>query len=466
MSTSTKKILWTYIGTAVSMSSNFLILPFIFKYLNTQEIGFWYILLSINGLVSLFDFGFDPSFARNIAYVWSGAQTLLRKGANEVSGDKGTNFFLLGRIIASARYIYMLLSVLATLLIAILGTVYVSRVVFPTLSGEWYYASWVVFCCSMFINLYYGYMSALLRGTGKIVEVNKSMVLARTIQLSVTIILLIFHAGFIAPVLGLLFYGISYRQFCRAFFFSDKRIKANIIALKRKIEINEIKSVLLTIWPNSWRDGLVSLSNYVVTQGTSLIAGAFMPLGQVGVYSLGVQFASSLTVGANAVSNAVHPYVQSAFVKRDFEGMGISVARTTKLYTLTTIIGSFVVYFAVFPVLHFFKHSSTPSLALFSMLMLYYFLFYLQSSFAAYIADMNEIPYMKSFVITSVIFLLISPISLSLSGGNAEIFVVVAVVCQLVYNNWKWPMFFINKIGIKLTDFFKLMLNSGIRLTK
>ncbi|WP_054650379.1 hypothetical protein [Lacticaseibacillus pantheris] len=151
MSTSTKKILWTYIGTAVSMSSNFLILPFIFKYLNTQEIGFWYILLSINGLVSLFDFGFDPSFARNIAYVWSGAQTLLRKGANEVSGDKGTNFFLLGRIIASARYIYMLLSVLATLLIAILGTVYVSRVVFPTLSGEWYYASWVVF---LLLNVY------------------------------------------------------------------------------------------------------------------------------------------------------------------------------------------------------------------------------------------------------------------------------------------------------------------------
>lgn len=78
-----KSIVWSYAGTIFSMASNFLLLPIIFHFLNSQEIGYWYLILSINGLIALFDFGFDPAFARNIAYIWSGAKTLKSRGVDK-----------------------------------------------------------------------------------------------------------------------------------------------------------------------------------------------------------------------------------------------------------------------------------------------------------------------------------------------------------------------------------------------
>lgn len=66
-------IIWNYIGTLFSLSSSFILLPFVLIFLSPSELGLWYVFLAVNGLVSMFDFGFDPTFARNIAYAWSGA---------------------------------------------------------------------------------------------------------------------------------------------------------------------------------------------------------------------------------------------------------------------------------------------------------------------------------------------------------------------------------------------------------
>ncbi|WP_102115977.1 hypothetical protein [Lactiplantibacillus plantarum] len=82
-------IIWSYIGTAFSLSSSFLLLPFIMIKLSSDELGLWYVFLAINGLVSLFDFGFDPAFARNVTYAWGGATRLRRVGAEFTSNSTG-----------------------------------------------------------------------------------------------------------------------------------------------------------------------------------------------------------------------------------------------------------------------------------------------------------------------------------------------------------------------------------------
>ena len=50
-----------------------------------------------------------------------------------------------------------------------------------------------------------------------------------------------------------------------------------VMYLKSPMNWHEIKEIFLFIWPNTWRDGLVSMSNYVTSQGMSLMAGAFLP---------------------------------------------------------------------------------------------------------------------------------------------------------------------------------------------
>lgn len=57
-------IIWSYVGTILSMSANVLMLPVIVYYLDSDMLGLWYVFASIGGIAVLFDFGFGVTFAR------------------------------------------------------------------------------------------------------------------------------------------------------------------------------------------------------------------------------------------------------------------------------------------------------------------------------------------------------------------------------------------------------------------
>ena len=66
-------VIWSYLGTFFRVSTNILLLPLLVYFLTQEELGLWYVFASVAQLVVLFDFGFAPTFARNISYIWSGA---------------------------------------------------------------------------------------------------------------------------------------------------------------------------------------------------------------------------------------------------------------------------------------------------------------------------------------------------------------------------------------------------------
>ena len=122
-------VIWSYIGTFFSLSSSFLLLPFVLIKLSGSELGLWYIFLAINGLVSLFDFGFDPTFARNIAYAWGGATKITKLGAEHASSSSHLpNYQLLAVLVATSRKLYRRISTLALVLISTFGTFYIIHI--------------------------------------------------------------------------------------------------------------------------------------------------------------------------------------------------------------------------------------------------------------------------------------------------------------------------------------------------
>lgn len=113
----------TFFGIMFSLGSSFLLLPFILMYLNKSEVGIWYIFIAINGLTSLFVFGFDPTFARNIAYAWSGVD-LTATGAVFVSNNAKINYRLLKLFIFTSRILYAIISSVLLLVVSTVGTMY------------------------------------------------------------------------------------------------------------------------------------------------------------------------------------------------------------------------------------------------------------------------------------------------------------------------------------------------------
>ena len=59
---SNKDIIWNYIGVIMTLGSNFLLLPFMMVYLDSNQLGLGYVSQSIGNIVVLFDFGFKETF--------------------------------------------------------------------------------------------------------------------------------------------------------------------------------------------------------------------------------------------------------------------------------------------------------------------------------------------------------------------------------------------------------------------
>ena len=66
-----KDVLWGYIAQFFNIGAGILLLPVILKLLPADILGVWYIFLTISSLVQMIDFGFQPTFTRNVAYVFS-----------------------------------------------------------------------------------------------------------------------------------------------------------------------------------------------------------------------------------------------------------------------------------------------------------------------------------------------------------------------------------------------------------
>lgn len=121
-------VVWNYLGTIVSMSSGFILLPLLMLYLTSEELGLWYVYLALSNFALLFEFGFSPTFARNIVYVVSGARRLTVRGCDVDSVEAGIDWHLLNIVIKASKVIYAIIAVVVTFLLATAGSVYVAHV--------------------------------------------------------------------------------------------------------------------------------------------------------------------------------------------------------------------------------------------------------------------------------------------------------------------------------------------------
>ena len=100
-----KEIIWSYAGTAFMIGAGVILLPFILNKMEQETVGIWNIFQTITFLVLLLDFGFRPSFARNISYIFSGVKTLQRDGVAHTSSDAEVDYSLLKGTIIAMRLI-------------------------------------------------------------------------------------------------------------------------------------------------------------------------------------------------------------------------------------------------------------------------------------------------------------------------------------------------------------------------
>ena len=441
-----KDVLWNYVGTFMSMASNFLLIPLLLVFLSSEEIGLWYVFVAIAGFAQLLEFGFTSTLARNLLFCLSGVRKLSKQGRdiNEISGE--VDWHLTRVVVRTSKAIYAVMGVVALIASASLGTVYVDAVTHH-FSVAWSFPSWILFIASIFTNLYFLYCLTNLRGVGDIAGENKAKTFGRLAQLLITALLLMAGFGLMAASIGFLAYSTIMRFVANRIFKSHKDVQRGLSSDASPIRRAEMKEVLGTVSFVAWRDGVVSLAWYGATQAMSLLCSAFLGLAETATYSVMLQFATAAHNFSSVYMHTYLPSFQSAYVKGDRQRQRDSIDRGMSCYLLMFLICTLGVTLVVLPILPLFKSDFICNPTLYLGLSVYCFLLNQHSLYCQFIVSMNEIPYFKAYLASTVAGVMLTCLLCGWMHWGAWGLILGQAIPQLCYNNWHWPQYVYKKIG-------------------
>ena len=120
-----KDLIWNYSTTFLKIASTALLLPFILRIMPSLMVGIWSVFMTIAAFSGLLDFGFNPSFSRNVTYVFIGVRTFKVDGFESASiENQMIDYGLLKGLISTMRWFYLRIDIILFLLLATLGTYY------------------------------------------------------------------------------------------------------------------------------------------------------------------------------------------------------------------------------------------------------------------------------------------------------------------------------------------------------
>lgn len=449
-----KEVVWNYIGTLFNMGSNYFQLPFLLYFLNPDKLGLWYVLMSLSAISSLITFGFTPSFSRSVAYCWSGAKSLSKEGKVEnVSSNGEIDYQLLANVFSTCKVVYFLMAVVATFFLATIGTIYINYIARNIMCIN-IKMGWAVFLLAVFINIYYGYYSALLVGSGGIKENSQAITISNIVRVLLLSILLWFGFDFLGVCISYFCYGFILRAVCK--YVLDKRITLKKIVKEQNISISkkDITYCLETLWPNAWRDGMVSISDYVSTQAGTLICSGFMNLEQTATYSILSQVAVAIAKMSRSIDVAHLPVIQSAYVNDDKTKLKKIQAMCVAGYIIVFFIGTFGIVFIGLPIIHLLKPEILLDIYLFLGLAIYQFIISFRNCYSSYLSSTNRLWYWKSYIFASGVCLLLEIFLFNQTRLGGYVIVISSIVSEVIYNIWHWPRLVNRELNMEIHDYW------------
>lgn len=430
--------IWSYAGTIVSMGANFFMLPFLMYFLSSDMLGLWYVFVSIGTITSLFDFGFAVTFARNITYCWSGASELKKEDVSFSEGGE-PNYLLMKDVLSTSKFIYAIISITALIFLITLGSLYIRYITRNVDDSSVPLISWLIYAAAVFLNLYYGYYASFLRGVGAVAQANKNTLYARAAHIILMIILLFSGAGIIGACVAYLAYGTVFRFLGKYHFYKYKDIGKHLAGIKTKTSFKKLFEVFSIVWHNAWRDGLISICDYLCSQASVIICSVYMPLSETGVYSIGVQIATAITQISKTLYTAKQPEIQNAYINSDKDTMKNAMSSIVVTFICLFISGTIGFMIVGIPLLKIVKPSAVVSISVLSGICIYQFMLGFRDCYASYFSCTNRILYLKSYIISAIAGVILSFSAMSVLKLGVWGLILAQMISQISFNVWYWP---------------------------
>lgn len=445
-------VFWGYAASVFNFGFGLILLPFTLRYLQSQELGVWYIFLAMGSFVSLLDFGFGPTIMRNVSYSLAGAKTIIKNGLLDQEIDGKPNYQMLNAIIKSSRKIYFFMALVAIIIVFFAGSLYLYDIIKlkEKINFVWY--AWFSYATSIVINIYFSYLNPTLMGSGKIACVQKNIIRVRIVTIIISIIGLKLGFGLLAPAISSLVSScLNAYLFYKDFYTIDMRKNLNQFETD-KCDLFKI------IWHNSSKSGLVSLGVFLIQQSGIILLGKYQKLEVVASFGITLQLYTFLRSIAGNLFTTYLPLFNQARVQNDEE-------KLKKYFSFSVVSGWLIYGLGWITILLFAQKTlnligtNTELLNLNHQLLLgmYIFLEFNHGHlFASFLQTKNVVPFVIPTLLTGIGIVLLSFILLEFVGIGLLSIIVANLVCQLAYNNWKWPMIVLMELDLSIGEFTKI----------
>lgn len=387
-------------------------------------------------MVELLDSGFTPTLSHSISYAWSGAQDLKKQGVVFSESCSGTNYPLVYGILNTCRTLYFSIACIATLVMIFAGTLYVQHIASSYLSWQ-VYATWGLYIASTFINLYIGYYAVVLVGIGDMFHKNRAQMLAKGAFLLLGTLGLICGFGILSLGVAYFASGFVLRFLCKHYLIQAHYFDELLKKYRHQIEYSK-RHVLAMMWPNAWRDGLVTVTFYLTGQATVLMSSNFLTLYETGIYSFSMQVINTLLGIANAMFGAYFPAIQSAYVSQNRRLMRQLYSKAMACTLHLSFWGIIAFLLIGIPIIQFIRNDFIIERSSFCVLALTMYLLSRHRNSAAFISTMNKLPYTFSFIFFGVVSISATYIGLAYFHLGLWGLILIPLAVQSIYNNWKW----------------------------
>jgi len=458
--TAKSDMIWSYIGYFFNLCTNLILLPFIMKFVEADQLGLWFTFISVGTLVNLLDFGFSPTLIRNITYAWCGAKEIMSQGVSAVLGDE-PNFQLFFKVLQACKYISLTVAGAAFVILITAGSTYIHFVA-REIPISIYGIAWIFFSIAVFLNIFYNYWIATLRGVGAIKESQITVIISKIIQIIVSLIGLLLGGGILALAVAYLLSGFVLRIISKQFLFKYKNIGERKKEQNVKITIQELKIIISKVWYNAKKTGTVSISAFVITQSTTMICAAFIGLEATASYGLCLQLILVIQGVSQIFFNANIPMMTNTkiigFIEKSKRELSLAIA----IYWSVFIFSLIALVTIGLPLIGLIRSNTPLPVVMVLFMGCYLFLEGNHSLFATYISFSNSVPFVKAAIISALIIVFGSLVVALFTDFGIYGLMVVQAIVQLCYNNWKWPSVVFKNLNMNVFSMMRLGINEGI----
>lgn len=279
---------WSVLAKLVRTFSALVFISIAIVKLTPTEVGLYYFFIAVAGLAFLLDFGFGNTFVRFIAQSMAGAEKLVSKGLPILKEQYEPNSKLLGELYVAAKFWYFAVALLMLATLATFGTYFLRSQVADGQYINEIIDIWLLYGFAVALSFFAEFWKNYLFGTGSVIEAHKSVIVS--------------HIGSALCTIGLLLsdYGLWSFVFSRLLLAMLGMASAKYYLVKTNIPLGQKSKlnfeILATLWPMTWRQGLIAISEFSLFRLSVVICSVLFGLEVTASYGLSIQILNVISV--------------------------------------------------------------------------------------------------------------------------------------------------------------------------